>query len=203
MAVLANLIVRLSADTGSLTKALYDTEKNLGALARNVQHTGAVLSKNISLPLAAMGASAFLLTKSVTAQGDQFAKLSQKTGIGVESLSAYKHAADLAGTSVEGLGMGLKSLAGKLVDTANAQRESLAIMKNVQELRARIAKMEAGPAGLLIGIRHHIAILGDDFFYSLEMSFNICVVLCAFPTQKTRVVFRPLKKESRAFRKVA
>lgn len=131
MATLANLVVRLTADAALYTSTLHSAEKTLGAFARNTQKIGMALSKNVSLPLAAVGAGAFLITKSVAAQGDQFAKLSQKTGVSVESLSAYKLAADLAGTSLDGLGMGMKNLAVQMV---GAQKGLASAGKPFEEL---------------------------------------------------------------------
>ena len=56
------------------------------------------------------------LTTEVADQGDEFAKMSKKLGVGVETLSAFKHIAELSGTSFETLGKGFKALAKNAVD---------------------------------------------------------------------------------------
>src|SRR3972149_8768222 len=60
-------------------------------------------------PAAAAGLG--ILVKQSIDAADQLSKLSQKTGVSVETLSTFKHAAGLAGVSVEELAGALARLA--------------------------------------------------------------------------------------------
>jgi len=65
-------------------------------------------------------------TKSVIDSADQLGKLSTRTGVSVEKLSAFKHGADLAGVSVEDLGKGLQKLAKNIAEAAGNQTGDIA-----------------------------------------------------------------------------
>jgi hypothetical protein len=58
--------------------------------------------------------------KSAIDTGDQFSKLSQKTGIAVESLSALAYAGDLSGVSIDALANGIKKLSVNMSDAAGS-----------------------------------------------------------------------------------
>src|SRR6185295_15213957 len=70
---------------------------------------------------APLGAAAKLFAD----MGDELAKASTRTGIGVEELSRLKYAADQSGTSLEGLEKGIKKLSQNLV-TANTGGKEMA-----------------------------------------------------------------------------
>lgn len=69
---------------------------------------------------AVVGATAGLTTyiKLVANIGGEFHDMSQRTGIAVEALSAYKLSAELAGTSLQGLTIGIRGLSRGLLEAS-------------------------------------------------------------------------------------
>lgn len=61
--------------------------------------------------------------------GDEFFKLSQKTGVSVEALTALKYAADLSDLSTEGLTKALQKLSVAMFDTQINGEEGSAALK--------------------------------------------------------------------------
>jgi hypothetical protein len=87
--------------------------RGLDALTGAASRLAAILP---ALSIAAIVAAGIRLAKNALETADNFAKLSQKTGVSVETLSGYAHAADLAGIDTETLALAL----GKLAKAANA-----------------------------------------------------------------------------------
>lgn len=65
-----------------------------------------------------VGVGIATLVKSSINAADEMGKLSQKTGVSVESLSALAYAGELSGISIEDLGSGLKKLSVSMSDAA-------------------------------------------------------------------------------------
>lgn len=76
-----------------------------------------------ALSFAALAGGITLLVKRTLEAADNFSKLSQKTGVAVETLSAYAHGAELSGISTEELATGLGRLA-RLASDASRGLES-------------------------------------------------------------------------------
>lgn len=89
--------VEVGGDDTLLRKVLASVEQQVKALGRTLQRMGAGIAATGSAALGAgLGAAA-----AFSNQGDAIAKMSQRTGIAVESLSALKYAADLGGSSIQ------------------------------------------------------------------------------------------------------
>lgn len=70
--------------------------------------------------IAAGSAALVASVKSAIDTGDSFNKLSQKTGIAVESLSALAYAGDLSGVSIDSLANGIKKLSVNMSEAAGS-----------------------------------------------------------------------------------
>lgn len=87
----------------------------------------------VSVTTAAV-AAATAVTKMVMATadaGDQFHELSQRTGISVEALSGLKYAAELSGSSIEGVATGLKFLGKNMAEATGGAGEVSAAFKSL------------------------------------------------------------------------
>lgn len=76
--------------------------------------------------ITAASASLVASVKSAIDTGDQFNKLSQKTGIAVESLSALAYAGDLADVNIESLATGIKKLSVNMAEAASNTKSKAA-----------------------------------------------------------------------------
>lgn len=99
----------------------------LKKIAKPLKKLGGMFAK-----FAAIGGAAILgvilivakLTSKVVDLGDKFDKMSKRTGIAVESLSAYKHALELSGTSLETFEKGVKRMSTFLLDGERGMKTS-------------------------------------------------------------------------------
>ena len=99
---LANLVVRMSADTADITTKISRAEHQFSRFKTNVTRILGTIGVGI-------GAAVFTrMIKGALDAQDQLSKLSQKVGVSVESLVGLKHAADLSGVSFQGLQKGIK-----------------------------------------------------------------------------------------------
>ncbi|MFW9872363.1 MAG: hypothetical protein ACFFG0_04615 [Candidatus Thorarchaeota archaeon] len=112
------LFVELLLDTKKFSAGLKDSEGKMVNFER--------VAKSLAIGVTAIGTAAAVtatamavITKQTVDQGDKFDKLSQRIGINVEKLSAYEHVANLAGTSLEGMTIGVRRLSQNMNDAAN------------------------------------------------------------------------------------
>ena len=85
--------------------------------------------------------------KAALDTADDLSKLSQKTGLSVESLSLLKPIAEQSGTSMEGLATGLKKLATAMVEAAGGSKEQAEVFArlgvSVKDAAGQIRPTEA------------------------------------------------------------
>jgi len=152
MNVLAELVAKITADATELKKGLAETEKG-------VQQTGEVIEKEtkswqqqfktvgasftkVGIGMMAVGTalvgSLVAITLKTAKAGDEIAKMSQKTGLTIQTLSKLKYAAELSGTSLEGMQTAIRTMSSVMYDaragleTANRTFRDLNI--NLEEL---------------------------------------------------------------------
>jgi hypothetical protein len=102
-----NLVEIILRAKNEASKELKDVDSKLGNLSKTALKTGGVM-------MAAGGAfvgAALGMVRATANLGDELNALSQRTGIAVETLSEYKHVADISETSLDGLARALKFLA--------------------------------------------------------------------------------------------
>ncbi|MFV5212691.1 hypothetical protein ACLIIZ_03050 [Azonexus caeni] len=68
-----------------------------------------------------------LMVKNASAAADELSKLSQRTGVTVQSLSALNYAASLNDASIQELGNGIKGLSNKMLAAQSGSKEAAAV----------------------------------------------------------------------------
>jgi lambda family phage tail tape measure protein len=106
-----------------LSSAANDAKFHLQAATDRLGMLGSVLGKLgpagllAGASIAALGVSITALVMPVARVGDEFFKLSQKTGVSVEALTALDYAAKLSDVSTEGMTKALQKLSVAMFDT--------------------------------------------------------------------------------------
>lgn len=133
-------VIRLVADAAQFKKELGELVTATKKVEKATADTAKSMSKleglgkgvGTALKAAAAAFSAMAAVKSIKKAADDMAELyttSQKLGVAVETLSAYGHAASLAGVSTEALGMGFKTLSKNMVDMDTATTKSASALR--------------------------------------------------------------------------
>ena len=117
-----------------LSSAANDAKFQLEAATERLGLLGSVLGKLgpagliAGASIAALGVGITALVMPVARVGDEFFKLSQKTGVSVEALTALDYAAKLSDVTTEGLTKALQKLSVAMFDTlVNGQEGSAAL----------------------------------------------------------------------------
>ena len=118
--LLGKLNVKVDGDTAEFNRAMdkgaSKAQATMQSIQRSVRRAGPIIGA--ALVTAAAGFTVAL--KKTIDQADEFSKLSQKIGISVQSLSAFKLAAELAGTNFETLTKSIGRFARNISDASNA-----------------------------------------------------------------------------------
>ena len=110
---------------GNSMQGLEGRIKN-ASLATNLLYTGLK-----SLAAVAVTGGVVAMAKSAIDLADNMRDLSQRTGVGIETLGQFKVAAELSGTSLEGVANGLKFLNKNLVAAATGGEGAAAAFKTI------------------------------------------------------------------------
>lgn len=106
------------------TRAAFDSaRRNMTSLGDSA---GGLVTKFGAIGLAISGAFAAVSFKGVIDTLDQLDDLSEKTGIGVESLSALRYAGEVTGTSLEQIAGSVKKLSKNMAEAAGGGKEAAA-----------------------------------------------------------------------------
>jgi len=107
MKELSQLAVVITAKTDQFQKGIESVSAKMRTVGRNMSLIGAAIT-------GAMTA----ITVSWAKAGDEVAKLAKKTGFSTESLSEWRHAAELSGTNLAGLEVGIKKMQSTILDAS-------------------------------------------------------------------------------------
>jgi hypothetical protein len=111
-AVIGSLRVNLGADSAAFSKGLKDAEGGMNRFARAAKIGLAA----VGAAVAAAAASLAVALRGAVNNADQMGKAAQAIGVPVEELSRLKHAAEMSGSSLEGLKTGLRTLGQRMDD---------------------------------------------------------------------------------------
>lgn len=132
MAVVGSLLVELSANVARLKtdmeRAAKVVEANTAKMAKAAQDA-AGLFKGLVAVLGAQQIAAW--AKSVVDAADALNDLSERTGIGTKSLQELGYAAQMSGSNVEELQLGLRNLAGKMADAQSGNEQAVALFRTL------------------------------------------------------------------------
>jgi len=119
--------VELFADDSKLVRGLKAAQAKLKAFGASVRAVGTKMM-GIGTAIAAPMAGA---AKVFSDMGDQMAKMSARTGIGVESLSELAYAAEMSGTSAETLESSIRKMQKTLVDAIGGSASAAGALKKL------------------------------------------------------------------------
>jgi hypothetical protein len=88
--------------------------KNFERVGRSVEKAGMTLTKNITLPLAAIGTSLLYVAQKTADYSERILNLEQSTGLSGKALQEFKYICDRLGVSFEGLTTGIQQFSKKL-----------------------------------------------------------------------------------------
>lgn len=115
------LKVNIVGDASQLKGALNSAGGNVTSFSQKVGKVG----KIATVAGVAITAAFVKIVTGTAAVGDQFDKMSLRTGVTVEDLSALAYAADISGTSIETIEKGLKGLTKTMDDASMGIGEGL------------------------------------------------------------------------------
>lgn len=133
--LVSDLLIRIGAKNNA-SEALDDVrdsadktfgEKGLGKIA----NVGAAAVVGVGTAVVGVVAGLGALAKSVSSTGDQFQKMSLRTGLSSESLSTLAFAAERSGTSIGSLENGLRRLSSNADDASRGVGESKDAFKSL------------------------------------------------------------------------
>jgi len=134
MASLADLYVGLKVNASGFTSGLKRAKDDLAGFASGVGKIGGIASAALASIGGMVGAAGLtVLTKQSMAAIDSVSKFSDRVGISTESLTAFKHAAELTGAGSEAMNKGLEKMSSNIGEavqgtgTAKDAIESLGI----------------------------------------------------------------------------
>lgn len=110
-----DLIARIGGFERGMDKAARTADKRMREIERSAKRMGAFLGTAM---LAGLSGAAVAISKTIDGI-DELRDSSIRLGIGVETLSAFRYAAQQTGTDIEALGRGFKILAKNMADALN------------------------------------------------------------------------------------
>ncbi len=124
MATVGTMVVNLIARTEAFAKGMDASKKRIWALERQTAQTLRTVSRFAMVTAGAAVAGLTLLTKRAMENMDAIAKLSDRIGVSTEFLSAFGHAAGLAGTSSEAFNKSIEMFVRRMGETASGAGEA-------------------------------------------------------------------------------
>lgn len=164
------LAVEVKADTRGFVDGMNDAVKALNKKKKAVEDSLVGVGK-LAAAVAAAGAAVGYFTVRATNMAEALAKLSEKTGVSVEQLSALKYAAYLSDVSIEELAKGMNILARNMLEAQSGTGEAkdafnalgIAVMETGGQLKAtdkmlleladKFSRMEDGPGKAALAMR--------------------------------------------------
>lgn len=118
MTDLAKLVVKLEAQNAQFMSQLEAANKKLDKFAKAAKTSAANIAAGVATGAAAAAAAFAAMASNTLENGDKLAKMSQSTGVAVETLSRLGYAADLSGVSLDDLGKASAKLSKTMADAA-------------------------------------------------------------------------------------
>jgi uncharacterized membrane protein YgcG len=119
---IGSLVFRFLGDTKSLDASNKKIDKDLDKLDKDTAKKAENIKKSVAVMTAAfiaLGTGIAVGIKKAATEMDHLLEASQRLGIPIEQLSALKYAADLSGSSLEGLSASMRLLNRNLGEVAN------------------------------------------------------------------------------------
>jgi TP901 family phage tail tape measure protein len=121
------LIVKIIGDASHLSGELDKAGGQVDNFSKKIDQIGTAM---LGIGTAITAAAATIVTKTANI-GDQFDKMSKRTGVAVEDLSALSYAAEISGTNIETVENGLRMLASNIKDASEGVGQAKDTFENL------------------------------------------------------------------------
>lgn len=164
MADLGALVIKIGADTAAFEHGIRRVQGQVERWGSDLQSAAgqaALAFKLLGAAAASLTAATVGLAVASAKTGDEFAKLSAKTGETVETLSALSFAAKLSNVPIEGLQVGLRHLAVQMSQGASGSGEAAKAFRELG-VQTQTATGQLRPTGeVLLAVADRFAGMRD------------------------------------------
>lgn len=162
--------VELFADDKRLRSGLDRAKARMLAFVRVASPVAAAIAAVGTAAVTAAVTGAVKLANDFAAAGDQFDKLSKRTGIAVETLSALKFAAEQSGTNIDQLGQALFRMTRRIANAALGTGPAVRALKELGINAAEISRLSTEEEFLrIVGALEGIADEGKRAQFAFEI----------------------------------
>lgn len=126
-----DLVAKLSLDSSEYEKGLGNSEKSASTFGQKLKSgigtatkVGAAAIGAVTTAVVATGAAMVKQTGEVAAYGDNIDKMSQKLGLSAEAYQQWDYVLGQAGTDIQSMSTGMKTLTNKLDDAKNGSQSA-------------------------------------------------------------------------------
>ena len=117
---IARLFITIGVDDKEYNQKLNQLNKSLGTVGKTMAVAGAAIVAGMALSV-----------KSFAETAHQVEIMSQKTGLSTTAVQQYGHAAEVTGSSLEGLGVGIKRMQVLITNAAEGNKAATGSLKNL------------------------------------------------------------------------
>ncbi|MDD5008178.1 MAG: phage tail tape measure protein [Syntrophorhabdaceae bacterium] len=117
---LGQMVVQFSTDLSSLNKGLKDAEKKVQDTSGKITDLTNKIGKGLTVAGVAITGTFALMTKSVISYNEEIYRMSEQTGLSVETLSRLKYVAEQNESSFEAVATGIKFLSKNMYEAQTA-----------------------------------------------------------------------------------
>ncbi len=156
---LAELIVKIRADTQELQSSLKSAEGKLDDFEREANKNAASMRKAMVGAAVAIGAAVIASVKAYADLGSTIHDMAAITGFGTEAISELKYAAEQSGSSLGGLQVAIRTMAGAIT---SADEGMATYIRSFERIGIKVEDLKGlKPEGQFMKIASAIASLED------------------------------------------
>lgn len=146
---IAALVVSLKAETASFASGMQRASRITLGTAKDIERSLGIIAKASAAAAIAVAAGTAAMVKASLETADKMYKLSQQTGVNIETLSGLSHAAKLSGVDIDSLATALGRLNRNLFDAAGGKGDAAAAFKTLGiNVRDASGQLKSGDAVL-------------------------------------------------------
>ena len=129
--VIGEFVAKIGASTGGFNKGVTTAESKMGKFTKSfAKHRKAIMIGGAAMGAAIVAGMADAV-KAFTKAGDEVQKMSLRTGFATDTLSEFKHAAEISGTSLNSLEKAVKRMQMQVLDANRGLKESIDNFKDM------------------------------------------------------------------------